>query len=270
VIRGPFAVVLLVALAGASSCKCNKEAPQTAAPPAESTQKEPKPRIPPATEPDLGYEARRDELLRRGDPAMMQPAPVFGADEPPAEASATDLVKSVSKDVMMVKAIKVDLAKRRLEIPGKVALREGVLEFIAVTPAGKTYESLFTIDATAVQLRLALTLLGLEGKEGEAGVTVSVALPGGEVPLGDLLVDRKTGKKVSDLRFSVVPFEDKDKSAALRSEQMLSLVEHEPFAPLRVVGDHGNPYQGPDQGLGLASKKVPEVGTAITLILTAP
>jgi hypothetical protein len=276
VIRGPIAVVLLVAIAAASSCKCkSRDSAQPTAHPergggaAESKDAAAKPRIPPATEPDPGYEARRDELLRRGDPEVMKPAPVIDLDQPPAEASATDLIKSVSKDVMMVKDVKVDLAKRRIEIPGKVVLREGMLEFIAVTPAGKTYESFLSVETTAVQLRLALTLLGLEGKEGDV-VGVSVALPGGEVPLADLLVDRKTDEKARALQFQVIPFDDKDKAEALRTAQMISLVDHEPFAPLRVVGDVGNPYAGADQGLGLASKKVPEVGTAITLILTAP
>lgn len=269
-IRGPIAVVLLVALAGASSCKCNKDSSQTAAGPSGTRAPDaaPKPRIPPATEPDLGYEARRDELLRRGDPEMMKDAPFIDQSQPPPESTATDLIKSVSKDVLMVKSVKVDLAKRRIEVPGTIVLQSGFLEFIAVTPAGKTYESMLSVDTTAVQLRLALTMLGLEGKEGEA-VGVAVGLPDGEVPLHQLLVDRKTGKPPAPLRFQVVPFPDAEKNIALRSEQMVSLVGHEPHPPLRVVGDLGNPYAGGDQGIGL-SKKVPAVGTKVTLILIAP
>ena len=271
-IRGPIAVVLLVAVAGASSCKCKKDSPSATPEVASAKDAGAKPRIPPATEPDPGYEARRDELLRRGDPDMMKPAPVVDVNKPPDEAVAADLIKSVSKDVMMVDQIRVDLAARRLEIPGKIALRDGVLEYIAVGAAGKAYESLLTVDASAIELRLSLTLLGLEGKTDET-LGVAVRLPRGgkdvEVPLEELLVDRKTGKPAPPIRFRVIGFDDAEKAQALATEQLVSLVGHEPHAPLRVVGDLGNPYAGPDQGIGLDPKAVPEVGTAVTLILIA-
>jgi hypothetical protein len=265
VIRGPIAVVLLVVLAGASSCKCKKDSPQTAAGPALDAAPA-KPRIPRPQDPDPDWEKRRDELLRRGNPEVMKDAPVIDQSQPPPEASATDLIKSVSKDVLMVKNVKVDLAKRRIEIPGTIVLQSGFLEFIAVTPAGKTYESMLSVDTTAVQLRLAMTMLGLE-KEGDV-VDISLSHGGKEAPLHEWLVDRKTGKPPAPLRFHVVPFADAEKNIALRSEQMISLVAHEPHPPLRVIGDLGNPYAGADQGIGL-SKKVPAVGTAVTLILIA-
>src|SRR5688500_862698 len=118
-----------------SGCRCGGDTkdrsaqapPKTAPADAAGT-----PRIPPATEPDPGYEARRDELLRRGDPAMVKDAPVLGQEETPPEASVSEMIKPVSKDVMLVKAIRVDLAARTLEIPAKVWLEEGILEFIAV------------------------------------------------------------------------------------------------------------------------------------------
>jgi hypothetical protein len=260
----------------AASCKCGdkaeKKEPRAAAP-ADAAPK----RLPGPTEPDPGYEARRDELLRRGDPSVMKDAPVIDQSQPPPEASATDLIKTVSKDVMMVKAIRVDLARRRLEIPGTIALQTGMLEFIAVAPGGKAYESMLTVDASAVQLRLALTLLGFEGTDAaKPGQTMTVALRlkrGGkdvEVPIEELLIDRRTGKAPKDLRWWVTAFGDPDKNEALRTTQLVSVVAHERFAPLRVAGDTGNPYAGRDQGLTTDPEKVPAVTTPVTLILIAP
>jgi hypothetical protein len=270
-------VITFVAISiAAASCKCGGDKKETAArtpAPADAAAK----RVPGPTEPDPGYEARRDELLRRGDPAMMKDAPVIDQSQPPPEATATDLIKTVSKDVMMVKAIRVDLAKRRLEIPATVALQKGMLEFIGVAPGGKAYESMLTLDATAVQLRLALTLLGFEGtdaaKEGQT-LTAKVRLERGgkdvEVPIEELLIDRRTGKAPKNLRWWVTGFADADKNDALRTTQLVSLVAHEAFAPLRVEGDTGNPYAGPNQGLTTDPAKVPAVTTPVTLILMAP
>jgi hypothetical protein len=227
------------------------------------------------TDPDPDYERNRAELLKRGNPDLMKDMTAAGGI--PDEASATDLVKSVSKDVMMVKSIRVDLAHHRMEIPGKVITPTTPLEFIAVGPKGKTYESMFEVDATAVEVRLALTLLGHDGAtpddKGDVpppspGDTMRVLVKVGdkEHPLSDFLVRRSDGKRAADLVFQVIGFRDADKAAALSDPQFVSLVSHEVYAPLRVTVDAGNPYAGPDQGLA-ASKKAPPVGSAITLVL---
>jgi hypothetical protein len=270
-------VITFVAISIAvASCKCGDKAGKKQAPAPAVADAGPK-RLPGPTEPDPDYEARRDELLRRGDPAVMKDAPVVDQSKPPAEATATDLIKTVSKDVMMVKSIRVDLAKRRLEIPGTVTLQKGMLEFIAVAPAGKTYESMLSVDASAVQLRLALTLLGFEGTQAASpGQTLTAALrlkrdgKDVEVPIEDVLIDRRTGKAPKDLRWWVTAFGDAEKNEALSTNQLVSLVAHERFAPLRVEGDTGNPYAGPDQGLTTDPEKVPAVTTPVTLILMAP
>jgi hypothetical protein len=278
------ALVALCVSGLGSGCKCNSKKASSQASSGPVVDARPRPKgpgngLPASTEPDPDYEARRDELLRRGDPNMMKDAPVIDPTKMPEEASATDLVKSVSKDVMMVKEIKVDLAKRRLEIPGQVAKNvNGILEFVAVADVGgKAYESLFTIHATAVQFRLALTLLGHEGTTPddknavaapEPGQTMRVLVRVGdkEQPLSAYMIDRKTGKPpTADLAFQAIGFRDADKYEALNTLQFISFVPHETFAALRVIGDVGNPYAGADQGLGLG--KMPAVGSPVTVIV---
>src|SRR5688500_14797452 len=87
------AVGVVVGLSPA--CKKKKEAapPPAVAPIAVEAAGLARPRIPPATEPAPGYEARRDALLRRGDPANMQAAPVIDVNKP-AENPA-DMIKVV-------------------------------------------------------------------------------------------------------------------------------------------------------------------------------
>ncbi len=234
----------------------------------------PAPRIPPATEPDPGFEARREALLRRGDPANMQPAPVIDVGKP--VDNPADMIKVVSRDVMMVGAIKVDLKAGAAELPAKVGTPMGPLEYIAVGKGGKAYESLFTVEVTGVELRLALTLLGYEGTVPAADgtlaaptaadtVLVAVRVAGKERPLADVLLDQRTGKQPVDAPWQVVGFGDGDRGQALRAADFMTLVPRDTLAPLRVTVDAGNPY-APGQGLTANAKALPVVGGDVTIV----
>src|SRR4051812_17010431 len=98
-----FALLLLAsaALAGCKGCKSK---------PPETSSTETKPPGPPSpSAPDPDWQKRRDELVRRGDPSVMKSAPVFDHSKP-VPPTPTDMIKPVSKDVMMVGPIRVDLA----------------------------------------------------------------------------------------------------------------------------------------------------------------
>ncbi len=272
------ACVLALALAGCKSCK--KSAPKATAPDPAAASRDAgargKPGVPSPTDPDPGYEARRDELLRRGDPEMMKPAKVIDTSAPPVNPA--ELIKVVSKDVMMVKQIRVDLAAGTAELPGRVSIDAGPLEYVAVALAGKAYESLFIVDTSVVELRLVLTLLGYEGSEPAADgslpaatpadtVDVAVKIDGKERPLSAFLIDRKTGKAPKDMAWQVVGFRPSDRTAALTTLQLLTLVGQDAMAPLRIIGGAANPYAGPDAGLGPNADALPAVGSEVTLVI---
>jgi hypothetical protein len=100
-----------------------------------------------------------------------------------------------------------------VEASGAVALTNGILEFVSVTPGGREYESLLTMTAKPSALQFALLLIGAQpGKDPEAGLPRS-HLPdyqrgsrlvievdweaGGEkqrAPVAAWLRDRKTGQ----------------------------------------------------------------------------
>ena len=271
-----FVVAGVVVAALAPGCK--KKAREDAPPPPTPVATAASPDaggLPPATAPDPDYERRREELLRRGDPAMMKSAPLVD-DSAPAPNPA-DLIKPVGKDVMMVGAIKVDLARGTAEIPAAFAAPTSPLEYVAVAEQGKAYESLLTVAAAPVELRLALTLLGYEGTPPGADGTVPRATPTDSVevslvvdgkprPLGDFMIDQKTGKAPPEVPWQVVGFADANRASALRSKDYLTLVERDVLAPMRRSVDAGNPYaQG--QGLIANSKTIPVVGTKVTLVI---
>lgn len=267
-------VVALCATFLVSACK--KKARTDATPPPPAADAGAVSKIPSPTAPDLGYEERRAELLKRGDPAMMQPAPVY--DEKVPEQTAADLVKAVSKDVLMVGAIRVDLAKGRAELPAKVVVVSAPLEYIMVSPWGKAYESMLTVTATVVELRLALTLLGLEGTMPDASgkvaaptaadtVTAALRVDGKERPLAWFLIDRRVKKPLADAPWQVIGFRDADRNAALRTQELMTLVARDQLAPLRITTDVGNVYAGPDHGVVADPKKLPAAGTEVTLVL---
>lgn len=234
-------------------------------------------RIPAPTAPDLDYEKRRAELLKRGDPALMPTNPVPDPNATPNTTPA-DLIKPVSKDVMMVGPIRVDLAKGTAEMPARVVAINAPLEYIAVTPWGKSYESMLTVMTNAVELRLALTLLGYEGTMPDAAgkvaaptvadtVTASLRVDAKEKPIAWYLIDRRTKKPPVDVAWQVIGFRDRDRVDTLNSQELLTIVARDQRAPLRLTVDVGNVYAGPDEGIVADPKKAPAAGTEVTLVL---
>jgi hypothetical protein len=87
--------------------------------------------------------------------------------------------------------------ERRIEVPGKICLQEGSIEFLAVFIGGKEYESVMSFNCKAVDLNLAL--LGLGYKPG--GNVKRAGDP--DVPKGDpvyLNIEWKDGDKVRRVR----------------------------------------------------------------------
>jgi hypothetical protein len=232
--------------------------------------------VPAPTDPDPGLESRRKQLLERGDPNVMKPAPVV--DQTKAPPNPADLLKVISRDVMQVGAIKVDLAKGTADIPVTVAAPSGPLEYAMVAPGGKAYESVLKTTVTAIELRFALTLLGFEGTPVDAHGKLPAATPADTVmasvrigsktrPLADLMLDQRTQKPVKDAPWQVVGFADADRDAALRGAELMTVITREEYAPLRYTLDAGNPYVR-DQGLVANKATLPPPGTELTLVLS--
>jgi hypothetical protein len=64
------------------------------------------------------------------------------------------------QNVMKLGKITCYKKERRVEVPGKVCLEQGALEYLAVLAGGKEYESVLVFDCEAKDLNLALIVLG--------------------------------------------------------------------------------------------------------------
>ncbi len=76
-----------------------------------------------------------------------------------------DAVK-IGEDLYRVGKVTVDLKAGTATTSGKINMRRGIVEYLAVAPGGKTHESLLTVDVRPLHYQVALILLGLEPKGG--------------------------------------------------------------------------------------------------------
>lgn len=280
--RAAIALTLVAAVGLGGACKGKKTqakpgaGSQAATPVAPPPVPGALPKLAAATEPDPNYEAARAELLRRGNPEMMKDAPVALTTAP--DIKADQLIKPIGKDKVQIGLIKVDLAAGRAEIPATVSTVDQPLEYIAVAENGKAYESLLIVKITSIELRLALSLMGYEGitpSEGGAvppatasdSVLLAAIVDGKERPLSAYMIDRRNKKPPADNPWQVIGFRQVDRDQSLLTKDFFTLVARDYFAPMRYSENTGNPYAGPDQGLGANLKLLPPKGGAVTLVI---
>ncbi len=198
------------------------------------------------------------------DPATAQPAPVIRADAVGATAAPT--VRPLTKDVLLVGEVRADLAAARVEVPARLALDTGILEFALVTTTGKAYESALVTDVRPFDVQLALLLAGFAPGE---TVRLRVRREGGteEQPLAALFRDRASGQPAADdvWRF-VGGAVDKGRFLADFTGTIATLVP-ESSAVLVAATERGNPYRG-KEGFELATPLPVARGSKVTLVIT--
>ncbi len=174
-----------------------------------------------------------------------------------------------------------------IEATGKMALTDGILEFIAVEPNGRDYESLLTLDCQPSELQFALVLIGCEpgavpqqAKPGEKiGSSLALELEwqaGGQtkrLPIEQALVERRTKQPPAALPwvfngsyFTKSPITDKEVFQADEERAFIALW-WEPSMPINLGGEYGDPYRGDTQGFEVRTAVVPPKDTPVTLIL---
>lgn len=73
-------------------------------------------------------------------------------------------VEKITDHLYRVGGALVDTKARTVTCRGEIGMDQGSVEYLAVTPKGKTYESLLQIEVRPLHLQVALLLLGLEPK----------------------------------------------------------------------------------------------------------
>lgn len=107
------------------------------------------------------------------------------AQQPPSLPEAKPLVlptiREVSPGVFQVGGVKLEKSTRRVSFPAKLNMTNGPLEYLLVTTAGKTHESVLTTDVEAQHLQVAMLLLGAKGM---AAAALTNAPSGGPITQG--------------------------------------------------------------------------------------
>jgi hypothetical protein len=205
-------------------------------------------------------------------------ASLVGADEPtPSLSKTSELARAGS--VINLPGLRIHGGNDKfIEADGKVALTDGILEFIAVQSEGRAYESLLTLDCKPSELKFALLLIGCEADE-KQGSQLALEIEWQQdgkpkrVPVEELLIDRHTKKPATKLawRFTGSTFVKDLLSGreVFQADQEAAFIAlwWEPAVLINIVGDHGNPYRADDQGFEVLKTAVPPTGTPVKLIL---
>ena len=163
-----------------------------------------------------------------------------------------------------------DVASPYLEAAGKIVRTNDLLEFIAVEPHGRDYESMLTLDCKPSALQFALLLIGCE--TGNV-IRIEAEYKDKRVLIEEWLVDRKTKKTPTGLRwvfngsyFGKNPVTNQPVFMSDAEQAHIALWK-QPSVLINLADDRGNPYRGDDQGLEVNPAAVPPIGAAIKLII---
>ena len=72
------------------------------------------------------------------------------------------LIKKIDSNIYSIGNVLLDKSTKEIRLPGWVNMDTGLVEYIAVSPEGKTHEAVFVLDIQPLHLQVALLLLGLD------------------------------------------------------------------------------------------------------------
>jgi len=177
-------------------------------------------------------------------------------------------------------------ADPRVEMPGRIACTNEILEFVAVEREGRDYESLVSVECKPSIMQAALLAIGCE--TGAVQQTTSNAKTGTRLtveiswqadketkraPVESLLIDRQTKKPPTPLLwtfngsyFAKNPVTEKIVFLADEERAHIALW-FQSGVPVNIGGSFGNPYQSASHGFEANPATTPPKGTPITLII---
>jgi hypothetical protein len=95
------------------------------------------------------------------------------------DASSTNApIREIAPGIIQIGDVRLDKTKRAITFPAQVNLTEGLIEYLLVSNAGKTHESLLRTDIQPYHLQLAMLLLGAKGAPPAALTNLP---PGGQI-----------------------------------------------------------------------------------------
>ncbi len=210
--------------------------------------------------------------------------PPPGAEPPPAPPT----IERIDEHRARIGQVLVDRQRRRVEVPGRLNMTEGILEYYAVGPNGKLHESVLELSGVPSHLHVGLLLIGLDPntyRDTSTGMR-EVVKPGGRMRLFVEWTDPKSGKHRREPAESWLYNRERKKAPPAGDWQFLgssfwngrysaddgrsivALIPDESCV-VGVVGDAGNPYRGATMGYEVNTKVVPPLHTPLTLAFEA-
>ena len=172
--------------------------------------------------------------------------------------------------------IMVDQKRRRLTVESNVNQVKGILEYVAVGPAGKTHESVLTYTGLASHVHLGLLLIGLEPRKKKGpkvDLTVEWVDPKTrktkQAPMAHWLFDRTTQQaaKKQPWRFTGSSFW-RGQYGGDSSHTLISTIP-DGNAVIEADAEAGNPYRGENLGFEVNQITIPPKGTPVKLFISA-
>ncbi len=203
---------------------------------------------------------------------------------PPSEKKANGILPGLS----------VDVKKAVVTATGRICETRGILDFLAVSKGGKTYESVIELDAKPSHLQAALLMIGaepgnmppefVEKMKGIAAVKAAKGKKIGsrfkiyvqwmsegrkvEVPAEELLFNREKKEAGHDYEWiftgSAFYRDEKGKEHYMADEeQVIAATWYDVAAVLNLSVPSKNAYEGDTFGFEINTKKVPKKGTPV-------
>lgn len=117
-------------------------------------------------------------------------------------------------DTVTVGTIKVAVKEQALLIPAVMAIDSGILEFMAVTKGGKTYESVLTVDCNSMDFHACLLLINSKpGTISYKGDSIKTPIVRGDTMLCNIVYNDSTGKSLTIPVFDLIRLCNPEKRA---------------------------------------------------------
>ena len=240
-------------------------------------------------------QVKQEVIVQPSEPNQAEPNQAEPNQAEPNQAQVLDLNAPPPEPVIQkldayrakVGNVLIDREKKKIEIPAKINMNKGILEYIAVSTQGKLHEAVLEILAVPSHIHLALILAGYEeAKVGEPDSKTyerKILKPGSyfniyvewtpegyqkqRLPIESWLFDRKSQKSAPQQMYMFRGSSFwKGKYTADIEKSVIALIE-DGTCVLVPVSDFGNPYRGGDLGFEVYTDAIPPVGTRLNIVV---
>ncbi|MBM3876070.1 MAG: hypothetical protein FJ386_05035 [Verrucomicrobia bacterium] len=209
---------------------------------------------------------------------------------PPAPAPPP--VREIAPGVFQIGKVRLEKAARTVSFPATLNMTNGPLEYLLVTPIGKTHESLLKTDVEPHHIHVAMLLLGAKGAQAKATNAPSggPATAASLAPLRDkpmpgeavsIEIAWKSGAKNHQRRIEELVLNTRAKAAMTRGDFVFNgsliwqgaFVAQQEGSIIAAITDPGaifnNPRPGRDEddAWTVLSKEAPPLDTPVTVTI---